>query len=333
MHIYLGLFASLLGICISLYIRTRKQQNVKLVCPREGSCDKVVHSTFSTTLGIDNSVLGLLYYAINAVLYVLAVVSPHLFTTPVLWVMVILTCLGAFFSLYLIALQAFVIKHWCVWCLGSALASFLLVGALFGHETGELFALLSSQKIWWVILHNIGFILGLGGATITDIMFFRFLKRGVISQEQKETMDTLSNVIWIGLSILILSGIMLYLPEQARLSVSSKFLTKLVVVATLTVNGFFLNFLVSPRIRQLSLDQTLPARRFRRLAFSLGAVSISSWYIAFLLGSFRSIPISFREGVALYVSILITAVIGSIVYEHIMSHHWKPQVPERPTGQ
>lgn len=325
MHIYLGLFAAVIGIGISHYIHTQKKKKATLICPREGACEKVIHSSFATTFGVDNTVLGMGYYVLIGSLYAVLLAVPQLASGVILWVMTIATCVGALFSLYLIALQAFVIRTWCVWCLGSAVATFLLVGALFGHEMSELFALLAQQHMWWVILHNIGFILGLGGATITDIMFFRFLKRGTITREQKETMDTLSNVIWIGLCVLIVSGIMLYLPEQARLSVSSKFLLKLVVVSVITINGFFLNVLVGPRMRQFSLDQTLPARRFRRRAFVLGAISITSWYTAFLLGSFRSIPITLREGIGVYVGVLLAAIVGSLMYEHVMSHHWKPE--------
>jgi hypothetical protein len=185
----------------------------------------------------------------------------------------------------------------------------------------ELFVLLANQKLWWVIVHNIGFILGLGGATITDVLFFRFLKDYRITQQEKGTMDTLSNIIWVGLLVLIVSGIMLYLPEQARLGESPKFLLKLVVVSVLLINGILLNLLVAPRMRSFSLAQTAPAKHFRRLAFALGGISIASWYTAFILGSLRHINLPLREGVAVYTSILIAVVIGSQIYERIVVHN------------
>ena len=328
MHIYLGLIAATIGLGISTYIHRQKKQKTTLVCPREASCEKVVHSTYATTFGIDNTLLGIAYYTVIGLLYAIALAFPTLLTAPVLWVMTLATCFGALFSLYLIALQAFVIRAWCAWCLGSALATGLLVVALFGHDMHDLYMMLSAQRVWWIIVHNIGFILGLGGATITDIFFFRFLKDGKISEQEKLTMDTLSNVIWIGLGILVVSGLMLYLPEQARLSVSSKFLLKVIVVSVITVNGIVLNLLVAPRMRQFSLAQQVPARRFRRLAFALGGISITSWYTAFLLGSFRSIPLVLREGVALYVSILIAVILGSLVYERIVAQHWQASQPD-----
>ncbi len=321
MHIYLGLFAAICGLIISTYIYRQKKKKTSLVCPREASCEKVVHSIHATTAGIDNTLLGIGYYATIGLLYAFVLVFPQYLTAPVLWVMTVMTCFGVLFSLYLIALQAFVIRAWCAWCLGSATATALLAVALMGHHMTDLYTLLGTQRIWWIIVHNIGFILGLGGATITDIFFFRFLKDNRISEQEKGTMDTLSNVIWVGLAVLIMSGLMLYLPEQARLSVSSKFLLKVVVVGVIVVNGILLNLRVAPRMRQFSLANTVPAKSFRRLAFALGGISIVSWYTAFLLGSLRSINLVFREGVALYVSLLIAVVVGSQVYERIVSRH------------
>jgi uncharacterized membrane protein len=316
---YLGMIGSLLGLCVSLYIYHQKRKKKTLICPREGNCEKVVHSTHATTFGINNEILGVGFYVLQAVLWSVMLVAPQVVSGWYLLLVVLLTAGGVLFSVYLIALQALVIRAWCMWCLGSSAAVLLLTIAVFGIPGAKLFAVLTHTRLWWVIIHNIGFILGLGGATITDIFFFRFLKDGVISETEKQTMDTLSNVIWIGLAILIVSGIMLYLPEQARLGVSSKFLLKVVVVSVVTINGIFLNILVAPRMRTLSLLQTPPARHFRRLAFALGGISITSWYVAFFLGSFRKISLALREGIALYVCLLIAVVIGSQVYERIVT--------------
>ncbi len=318
----LGIIGAILGLGVSLYIFKKKQTKTRLVCPRESNCDKVVHSTHATTLGINNEVLGIGYYVLQLVLWSavgFGVVAPGL-----LWVLVALTIAGALFSIYLIALQALVIRAWCLWCLGSAAANVLLVLSLWGLPTTELFALIGSQRLFWVIVHNIGFVLGLGGATITDVLFFRFLRDHVITEQEKATMDMLSAVIWIGLAILVASGIMLYLPDQARLDVSAKFLLKLVVVSVITINGFLLNLLVAPRMRMFSFQNIVPARRFRRLAFALGAISITSWYTAFILGSLRRIALPLREGIALYVVVVATIVLISQVYERVVVRYQQP---------
>ncbi len=327
MHLYLGLLASVIGLGIASYIHRTKKAKTALVCPREANCEKVIHSTHATSLGIPNELLGIAYYSITGLLYAFSLAFPPFLNGPVLWVLALMTISGALFSIYLIALQGLVIRAWCAWCLGSAAATALLVIALFGHNPSEFFALLASQRVYWLILHNLGFILGLGGATITDVFFFKFLKDYKISDEEKGIMDMLSNVIWAGLGILVVSGIMLYLPEQARLSVSPKFLLKVIVVAVIILNGVLLNLRVAPRMRNFSFDESLPARGFRRLAFALGAISITSWYTAFFLGSFRSINLPLREAIALYVCLLLTAIIGSQAYERIATKHAQPVRP------
>ncbi len=329
MHILIGLLGATIGIGISYYIHHQKKKKTKLVCPRESNCEQVVHSTYATTAGIDNTLLGLAYYTIVAILYAAVLVLPSLLTAPMLWVLTLMTCMGALFSIYLTALQAVVIRAWCMWCLGSTFATLLLVIALFGHNMYDLFALLYEQRIWWVIIHNIGFILGLGAATITDIFFLRFLRHGRISEQGKATMDTLSNIIWIGLMILIVSGLMLYLPEQMRLNNSPKFLLKVFAIGVLVINGIALNLFVGPRMRSFSLAQTRPAKHFRRLAFALGGISIASWYTAFLLGSLRQITLPLREGIATYVAMLMVVVIGSQIYERIITG---PTTDVRPPG-
>ncbi len=316
---FLGSFASLLGLIVSLYIYQKKKQKKALICPRESNCEKVVHSTHSTTFGIGNELLGVVFYVLQGALWTSVLLVPSIATAWYVFGIVVVTILGALFSIYLIALQALVIRAWCMWCLGSALATLLLVIALFGLPTEGFFALLASQRILWVIVHNIGFILGLGGATITDVFFFRFLKDFKISDEEKGTMDTLTNLIWVGLMVLVVSGLMLYLPEQARLDVSSKFILKVIVVGVIILNGLLLNLRVAPRMRTFSFDRTAPARHFRRLAFALGAVSFMSWYTAFLLGSLRTINMPLGRGLVIYLCVVVAAVIGSQVFEIIAS--------------
>jgi uncharacterized membrane protein len=331
---YLGLIGSLVGLVVSLYIYRQKKKKVKLICPRESNCEKVVHSTHATTLGMRNEILGILYYGAVGVLYMAVTYMPQLLTAPLVWILVTMTSVGVVFSIYLLALQGLVIRAWCMWCLGSTLATTLLAISLFHLPSTDFIALVVQQRLWWVIIHNVGFILGIGGATITDLFFFRFLKDGTVSEEEKGTMDTLSSIIWVGLAILAVSGLMLYLADIPRLSVSPKFLLKVVVVGVITINGFLLNLLVAPRMRMFSFQNIVPVQRFRRLAFALGGVSIVSWYVAFLLGSFRKIDLSFYGGLGVYVGLLTLVIIGSQIAEHTvarrrgLSPHSLPTVPK-----
>lgn len=318
MSIIIAFTACIVGAFICLYIFIQKERHKKLACPRDNPCDNVLHSRFARTLGIPNELLGLSYFFIVSLLLYL-IISTTIYSVGFLYALFFLIVFGGLFSAYLIGLQAFVIKHWCAWCLGIAATNLVLILSLSNLPFNTITPLLASQKVWWVIAHNIGFILGLGSATITDILFFLFLKDNTISAEEKETMDTLTSVIWAGLAILIISGLALYLPDQERLALSSKFLLKVFVVAVIAINGVFLNMFVAPYMRRLSFEGSIPARRFRRLAFALGGVSIISWYTAFFLGSIRRVAIDFPVLLCGYISLLLVGIVGSQIAERYIT--------------
>ncbi len=326
----IALIACLAGILVSGYMYLKKKHHQTLSCPRDNPCDVVVHSRFGTTLGISNELLGIGYFSLVALCILLRTTVPFFHADIVSYVLFLVLSSGALFSLYLIGLQAFIIRSWCAWCLCIAGINAVLIISMATLSFNAMFPLLVSQKLWWVIIHNIGFILGVGSATITDIFFFRSLRDNTISQEEKETMDTFSTIIWAGLGILIVSGIAMYVPDQVRLAMSAKFLLKLVVVGVIVANGILLNMIVSPHMRRLTFSGEVPARRFRRLAFALGGISFTSWYLAFFLGSLRRIHITFIPAVLGYVALLVAVVIGSQIMErHITKKHQsiKPEQP------
>ncbi len=323
MFIIIAFVACMVGVFISLYMYIKKSRHQKLACPRDNPCDTVLHSRFGRTFGLPNEALGIIYFFSVSLLLYLVTIST-VYTTAFLYVLFFFLVFGGLFSLYLVGLQAFVIKSWCAWCLGIAFTNLVLILSLSQLSFATIIPMLASQKVWWVIVHNIGFILGLGSATITDIFFFRFLKDNIISQEEKETMDTLTNVIWVGLGVLIISGLALFLPEQARHAVSSKFLLKVVVVGVIVLNGLLLNMFVGPHMRRLSFEGTVPARRFRRLAFALGGISFTSWYLAFFLGSLRKINIDFKTALIGYAVLLVCVIIGSQIAERYVTRKHRP---------
>ena len=167
-------------------------------------------------------------------------------------------------------------------------------------------------------IHILGVALGLGTATITDVFFFRFLKDFKISRMESGVMRTLTLVIWFALVILVASGTVLYLQDMERLNQSSKFLTKMIVVGVIIINGIVLNLFISPRLTKISSDKYT-----RRIAFALGAISITSWYSAFLLGMFRAVPLSFAVLVSIYCALSLLAIVASQVMERIYTKRSK----------
>lgn len=316
--LFIMFISSLLGLSVSLYLYSRKVQNKKLFCPLRTKCDRVLHSTHASLFGFPNEMLGLVLYGALAVYSLLAILFPVLWTPVIHYLLLVALCASALFSLYLIIMQAFVIRAWCMWCMISVLAQIGLVFAIFGFPLSEVAALAASHKTAWTIVHTLGFVIGLGAVTMTDVFFFRFLKDNKITFEEKGNLDTLTRVIWAGLAVLFISGIFLVLGDSGRLLASSKFLLKAIVVAVIAINGMVLNFYLSPRLQYLTLEGKTHDRGLRKVAFALGGISIFSWYGAFFLGSFRSIPVSLGQGLLVY----ICALVGVVMISQLVERHF-----------
>jgi len=178
----------------------------------------------------------------------------------------------------------------------------------------------------WLTAHILGVCIGLGGATIADILFFRFLKDFRISKKEADVMRTLSHVILGALIVILLSGAALYLADTEKYNASPAFLAKMSIVIVLTVNGFFLHEYISPKLVRLSFAKhhrlTPQLRVLRHIAFALGAVSASSWYFTFFLAMLKSllIDITMIQILSAYLFIVLGAVSSSQILEHRLHH-------------
>ena len=165
-----------------------------------------------------------------------------------------------------------------------------------------------------VIVHLAAAAVGVGGATVSDVLFTRFLRDDRISKFEEQTLRTLHPVLWIALAFLIVSGIFLVLGNPERYLSSSKFQLKIIVVAIIALNGVFLHTSISPKLQKLGFGGRHSAHHegelihLRRAAFASGAVSLTSWYCALILGALRSIPLSLLVGAGAYLTLLLAAV-------------------------
>lgn len=109
----------LAGFLLASYIRNKKKKNKPLVCPLKSNCDTVINSDYSSFCGIRLEILGMIYYAFIAIGYG---VANNFFSISgaVFNFMLPFSFFAFLFSLYLISVQAFVLRQWCTWCLFSA---------------------------------------------------------------------------------------------------------------------------------------------------------------------------------------------------------------------
>lgn len=189
--------------------------------------------------------------------------------------------------------------------------------------------LLQEYREFILIAHAFAVAVGVGGATITDVFFFKFLKDSKISVREAKIMRVLSEVIWSALLVIVFTGVLLYLPHAARLNETPKFLVKVIAVAVLILNGVLLNLYLTPQLTKISFGERHRHEKgelfhIRKIAFASGAVSITSWYTAFLLGSLRKLEIEFVPLFAIYLILLCLAILGSQVMEYIFERRaWR----------
>ena len=103
-----------LGMVDALYLTVMR--GVRVPCSATGGCNEVLTSEYSTIMGVPLSVIGLVFYVTVFCLAVLDVFE----VAPLLkWIFRL--ALPAFVvTLVLLYLQAFVILHFCQYCLASA---------------------------------------------------------------------------------------------------------------------------------------------------------------------------------------------------------------------
>jgi uncharacterized membrane protein len=321
LHILI-IFAAFCGFLLAFYIRHKKRGNEKLVCPIGSDCDTVIHSEYAKFLGFPVEVLGLFYYGGIALAYGAFLAFPFL-ASPVLVFMVFGASIAAFFfSLYLTFIQAFALKQWCAWCLTSAgLCTGIFAAALFVSEAGFL-EVLAAHHSFLFLSHMFGVALGLGGATIADIFFFKFLRDFKISEWEADILHTLSQIIWFALAILLLSGAGLYVLDAAALSANVKFIAKMTAVLVIIANGALLNLLIAPKLVKISFGEAHAhmageLRHIRKIAFALGAISLVSWYAAFLFGFLADVSLGATSLFGAYAGALALAVLASQLLERL----------------
>jgi uncharacterized membrane protein len=124
MLIIIAFLAAIIGFGIAVYIYRKQESKKPLMCPRKAPCETVLSSPQATTLGISNSILGMVFYAV--ILFLLTLLGTSTAVNVLKIVFGLLTLSGFAFSVYLVWVQKTKIKQWCVWCLGSAAMSTIL---------------------------------------------------------------------------------------------------------------------------------------------------------------------------------------------------------------
>ena len=116
---------AILGLLDSWYIFYKKQKNEKLVCFVGQDCNEVVNSKYSHIYGVPNEILGIIFYlSVLGLTGFVALGTTELHGVSLMAVIHFLAFFALVSSIFLTAIQAFVLKAWCEYCLVAMIANF-----------------------------------------------------------------------------------------------------------------------------------------------------------------------------------------------------------------
>ncbi len=166
-------------------------------------------------------------------------------------------------------------------------------------------------KTLFVIVHLLGVALGVGGAIISDLMFFKTVRDKRIASVEMSFLTLGSTVVWAGLGLLIASGLGMFLLDPSGYLASTKFLAKMTIVGILTVNAVFFHALHIPRLKRHVEHHFPSSDEFMRGRISMlvsGVVSIVSWVTALILGALSAVPYPYVVIMAVYLVVIVFGV-------------------------
>lgn len=123
---------ALVGLADAGYLLYKKLRHEELVCFIGDDCDRVTKSKYGYTLGIPNEVFGIAFYLFCLLLFSLSFLgSSLLLGFSLVALLLAAATVASLASLYLLLIQAFVLKEWCEYCVLSALVNFLILASAF----------------------------------------------------------------------------------------------------------------------------------------------------------------------------------------------------------
>jgi len=175
-------------------------------------------------------------------------------------------------------------------------------------------------SLFLTFFHILGVALGVGGATVSDLLFFRAITDRRISKDEFAMLHTMGYVLWAGLIILFLSGVgfvtsQLILSGSSTYLVSPWFWAKMTIVFTLFCNALVMHMKVFP-FMTAHLDQELSYQKVKDKMILLsmtGVISIVSWYSAMTLGVTRGLDFSYFFMINTYVLVLVTGILVAYI--------------------
>mgnify|MGYP001791711635 CR=1 FL=1 len=140
------------------------------------------------------------------------------------------------------------------------------------------------------IFHFLGLSLGLGAATLLDLMIVRFFLGRVMTTQTYEVFEFLADLVSVGLKLLWVTGLgflaFYWFYDPIKLG-NEKVWAKMVIVGILSINGYFIHRSVIPFMHgQIGRTMLEGVMMRRNIVFvTMGMVSFVSWYAPLIIAN------------------------------------------------
>jgi hypothetical protein len=308
-----------LGIVFYRFLQRGKEQKKKEKHSGNKEADTIDHIRSLLFLDTPLEVFVMGYFGIIALMYggmlIAQTAVPGLYLTALYLTGIMFLLLG-----YKALMEKGILKRVSTWVAVSSLFSLVIFILVIAGLDVPLIPLLQSARQYSLTLHLLGMVFGLGATIVVDVMFIHFLASLQISVRESVILHLLSQMIILGLILLILSGVGLYMTDIEGYNSSGRFLMKMVTVLVATVNGLVLNLYVTPKMDKISLVEEDQGQHetLKKIAFALGGISIVSWFSAYFLAMIKVLSeFSFTTLLLAYLALLVAAVVGSQIAKKV----------------
>lgn len=306
--------AAFAGFCISLNIFDTKRKGKQLVCPTGSDCNAVVTSRYSKFFGISLEYWGMAYFAVMTIAYTALIFAYDAFTMPVIVAIIIASIAAGFFSIYLLFVQAFLLKKWCIWCILTAFLSLSIFVFSLSSAEGVTTFLQGSVPILALFTY-LGFSFGVGGITVAVLLFAHFLQDADIDEREASIINSIFELVWLGFGLVLVSRFSLFVAFPDLLEQAPFILAQIVSLFVFALSGAILMIIYAPFLVYLPFTRVKEGevgasfRTLRRPTLVLGSVAFVSWYFAFAVNFFQQAPLSLLG----LVFVVLLLVIGFVV--------------------
>jgi uncharacterized membrane-anchored protein len=134
------------------------------------------------------------------------------------------------------------------------------------------------------MIRGLGLALGVGGITAAALLFGHSLEDDAVSEKELSSMQSVFELVWIGLGLVVVGQFGLYIAHPVVLAASGVFVAQMVALAVAIVAGATLMIVYAPFLIYIPFGKEEEDNSFtslRQPVLMMGAVAGVAWYFVF----------------------------------------------------